>query len=369
MRYYEQLSDLIGHTPLLRLTINRDDWLLLGKMESFNPGGSIKDRSALGLIRYAEAKGSLKPGMTLVESSSGNTAIALAMLAAERGYKFMAVVDEHALPEKVAKIRALGGAIQFCDTAHLPLGQVGVDVRRQLAKQLAAERADYLCLDQYDNPDNPEFYYHTLGEELLQDTGGEIDILIGPVGTGSSLCGAARRLKEHNPAIRVYGVEPEGSISFGKEGKVYHQSGPGFPPGAKIPDNIDHALIDRDFQVADSATFHTMRFLSRERGIFLGDSGGATLYQAMQIIRQSAPHPARPKVLVALLSDSGNSYLSHAYDDAWMRERDLFQPEIEAELTAFYAENCVKNTPHFHIGRKGEHITIFPGKPGLIIHP
>ena len=342
IHYHEELSDLIGHTPLLKLATHRDDWLLLGKLEGLNPGGSIKDRSALGLIQYAEAKGILKKGMTLVESSSGNTAIGLAMLAAERGYKFLAIVDAHAALEKIAKIRALGGEVHFCDTAHLPLGQVGVDVRRQLAKRIAEERTGYLCLEQYDNGDNPEFYYHTLGEELLRDTGGEIDILIGTVGTGSSLCGAARRLKEFNPDIRVYGVEPEGSISFGKEGQVFHQTGPGFPSSAKIPNNIDYSLIDQDFQVPDSAAFHTMRFLSRKRGLFLGDSSGATLYQAMKIIQESMPYPAKPKVIVALLSDGGNSYLSRAYDDGWMEERNLFQPEIEMELSAFYAKNCLE---------------------------
>lgn len=334
MRYYETVSDLIGRTPLFKLPTCREDWLLLGKLEMFNPGGSIKDRSALGLIQSFERSGRLKPGMTIVESSSGNTAIALAMLAAERGYHFIAVVDNHAPAEKIVKIKALGGELYFCDTNHLLPGQVGVDVRRRIAQQLSQTYDDYLCLDQYDNPANPAFYAQTLGNELLCDTDGQIDVLIGSVGTGSSLSGTGRRLKEHNPHIKVYSVEPVGSISFGKPGHVYYQSGPGFPPGAQIPANIDYTLIDRDFQVSDSASFHTMRFLACKLGLFLGDSSGAVLYQAMKVIQTSPVQQSR--VMVALLCDSGSSYLSHAYDDAWIEERGLLAPAIEQELAAFY---------------------------------
>ncbi len=336
MTYYEQISDLIGHTPMLKIPVYYRNWLVLGKMETFNPGGSVKDRSALGLVLHAERKGILKKGMTIVESTSGNTGIALAMLAAERGYKFMAVVDAHATGEKIDKIKALGGELYLCDTSSLPKGQVGVNIRRSIAKQLSQTNEHYICLDQYDNPVNPEFYYHTLGEELLQDTKGEIDIFIGAVGTGSSLCGVAKRLKDHNPNTQVYAVEPEGSISFGKAGKVYYQSGPGFPTGAKIPKNIDYSIIDKDFQVPDSATFHTVRFMASRYGLFLGDSAGAVLYQTMKIVQQQGESTNRNKIIVVLICDGGQYYLSHAYNDEWMQEMGFFQPAIETELEAFY---------------------------------
>lgn len=336
MTYYEQLSGLIGHTPLLKIPTNYPNWLVLGKMEIFNPGGSIKDRSALGLIIDAENKGLLKKGMTIVESTSGNTGIALAMLAAERGYKFIAVADSHGLKEKLDKIKALGAELYLCDTSELPSGQVGTDIRRDIAQQLAQTNDDYICLNQYDNPANPEFYYHTLGTELLEGTSGEIDVLIGAVGTGSALSGAARRLKQHTPNIQIYAVEPEGSISFGKEGKVYYQSGPGFPAGATLPQNIDYSVIDQDYQISDSATFHTLRFMARRHGLFLGDSAGAALYQTMKFIQQQDNNNTSPKTLVVVICDSGQYYLSHAYNDEWMQEMNLFEPAIETELAAFY---------------------------------
>jgi len=334
--YYKQLSDLIGHTPLFKFSITHPNWLVLGKMEIFNPGGSIKDRSALGLIRDAEEKGLLKKGMTIVESTSGNTGIALAMLAAERGYNFIAVADRHGLKEKLAKIEALGAELYLCDTNELPPGQVGTDMRRRIAQQLAQANDDYICLNQYDNPANPDFYYHTLGTELLEDTNGEIDIVIGAVGTGSALSGVARRLKGYNPKIQIYAVEPEGSISFGKPGKAYYQSGPGFPANATLPQNIDYTVIDRDYQVSDSATFHTLRFMARKHGLFLGDSAGAALYQTMKIIQHRGDDITKNKTLVVLICDGGQYYLSHAYNDAWMQEMGLFEPTIETELEAFY---------------------------------
>ena len=336
MRGAQTITKLIGRTPLVELPVRSAGWRVLAKLEMFNPGGSIKDRTALGLITAAERQGCLRPGMTIVESTSGNTGVALAMLAAERGYTFVAVVDTHALPEKIVKIKALGGRIQYCNTDHLPAGQVGVDVRRQVARAMAQADPSCVCLDQYDNPANPEFYSRTLGEELLCDTDGEIDVLIGAVGTGSALCGVGRRLKEHNPNTRIYAVEPEGSISFGKPGKVYHQSGPGFPSGARIPRNLDHALIDRDFQVSDHAAFHTMRYLARACGFFIGDSGGAVLYQTMQVVQSAPEAPDSQRMLVALICDGGQPYLSHAYDDAWMQRMGFMPSRIEASLERFF---------------------------------
>lgn len=336
MNYYRKLSDLIGNTPLVEIRTARPDWLLLGKLEWFNPGGSIKDRAALGLITAAERRGALRRGMTMIESSSGNTAIALSILAAERGYKFVAVVDTHAPAGKIARIKAVGGELYYCDTSSLPAGTHGVDLRRKLARQLCEGRDDFINLDQYDNVDNRDFYRDTLGVELWRDTAGRMDILLGGVGTGSSLCGTAAYLKTQDATIQAYGVEPQGSVNFGKPGGLYRLSGPGFPPTDALPKNLDQVLVDKDFQVSDRASYQTVRYFGRERGLFLGDCAGMVLYQAMCCIRQS-PVSEQRRVMVALLTDNGNSYMGQVFNDAWLGSlEEAADPQVEEALYDFY---------------------------------
>lgn len=332
MNIKNNLSDLIGETPMLLLNTIRSDWEIYLKLEYFNPGGSFKDRTARALIDAAEKSGKLKKGMTLYESSSGNTAKALAMLSAARGYKFVAVVDEHAPADKLNAIRAYGGKLHFCaDDKKSKEGHL-VDIRRGLAKKLAKENGG-LNLDQYDNPENPKGFYDTLGKEIIKQVP-DLDYLVGTVGTGSSLSGAGRYIKEHSKA-QIIALEPQGSSHFSPHGHGYFISGPGYPVGAVLPKNIDTTLFDKNDYVSDSEAFNTMRFFSYKKGLLVGDSSGMLLFYAMKFIRETTKSNIIKK-MVLIIGDSGESYLSHAFNDGWMITNELLNKQIENELTEFY---------------------------------
>ena len=326
------LSDLIGNTPMLEVKTVRLDWKIYLKLEYFNPGGSFKDRTAKALIEAAEKSGKLKKGMTIYESSSGNTAKALAMLSAERGYKFVAIVDNHAPADKLNSIVAYGGGLHFCTEEDGAKGGHLVDVRRKAAKRLAEENAG-INLDQYDNPENPLGYYNTLGKEILEQVP-KIDYLLGTVGTGSSLCGTGKYLKE-NSKLKIIALEPKGSSHFSPRGHGYFISGPGYPAGAVLPKNINHSVIDQHDYVSDIETFNTMRFFASKKGLLVGDSSGMVLYYAMKFIERSPKDPYI-KTAVLIIGDSGESYLSHAYSDNWMIEKELLNNTIDKELSSFY---------------------------------
>ena len=215
MNIKHSLSELIGETPLLSVKTARSDWEIYLKLEYYNPAGSFKDRTASSLIEAAEKSGKLKKGMTLFESSSGNTAKALAMLSAARGYKFVAIVDRHAPADKLNAIRAYGGELYFCADDENSKGGHLVDIRRNIAKKLA-EECGGLNLDQYDNPDNPQGFYDTLGKEIIKQVP-DLDYLMGTVGTGSSLSGAGRYVKENSEA-QIIALEPQGSSHFSPHG-------------------------------------------------------------------------------------------------------------------------------------------------------
>ena len=277
------VEELIGNTPMLYIPQRRKDWELYLKLEYMNPAGSFKDRTALALINAAEKSGKLKKGMRIFESSSGNTAKALAMIAAMRGYKFTAIVDTHAPADKLNTIRAYGGELYFCSDKTKEGGHL-VDIRRQKAKELA-KKTGGINLDQYDNPENPNGFYESLGPEILEQVP-DIDVLVGTVGTGSSLSGTGRYLKEKRE-VKVIALEPKGSSHFSPHGHGYFISGPGYPAGAIPPKNIDKDLFDSHDYVSDSEAFNTMRFFARERGLLVGDSSGMVLYYAMKYIEES----------------------------------------------------------------------------------
>lgn len=328
----ENLCDLIGNTPVLEVKTTRSDWKVYLKLEYFNPGGSFKDRTAKALIEAAEKSGKLKRGMNIYESSSGNTAKALAMLSAQRGYQFVAVVDRHAPADKLNSILAYGGKLHFCTDEEDKKGGHLVDVRRKMAKKLAEEN-DGINLDQYDNPENPLGFYNTLGKEVLNQIPG-VDYLLGTIGTGSSLSGTGKYIKEHSKA-KVIALEPKGSSHFSPHGHGYFISGPGYPAGAVLPKNIDHSVFDLHDYVSDREAFNTMRFFARERGLLLGDSSGMLLYYAMKFIKKS-PIENQNKTMVLIIGDSGESYLSHAFSDSWMIEKELLDDAVIQELSTFY---------------------------------
>ena len=332
VRIVSRVSDLIGETPFFDLPLRLPHWRLLLKLEKFNPGQSMKDRMARSMIEEAERSGRLRKGGTIVESSSGNTGIGLALLAAERGYRFLAVVDHHASRDKVRVMRAYGAEIVEVEGAFAE-DEVATAARESLADRLGASIPGAVFLAQADNPANPLGYYGTLAHEILA-AAGDLDVLVGAVGTGGSLCGSARRIKEQRPAVRVVGVEPVGSIIFGGEAGCYYQSGTGTPAGVEVAGNVDYSLIDERCKVSDAAAFTTARHLARRFGLLVGGAAGGVIHSAL---RRLAEHP-EGGTAVAITADGGERYLDTVFDDAWMEKRQLFDATVEHWLREILPE-------------------------------
>jgi cystathionine beta-synthase len=326
-----RVSDLIGDTPLLELCRTAQDARLLVKLESLNPTGSAKARMARQMVLDAERSGALRPGGRIVESTSGNTGFALAVLAAERGYAFTAVVDRHACRDKLRAMTALGAELVYVSEDGDE--DLATAAREELAERLAAELPDAVFTEQHNNPSNADGYA-ALAAELTAALPGGIDHLIGAVGTGGSLCGTARGLLDAFPDLVVIGVEPVGSIAFGGPGGTYYQSGTGTPPGAELGALVDYDLIDAGRKVSDRAAFATARMLARRTGLLVGGSAGGVLYEALRELVHVAP----ASTMVALVCDAGEKYLDSVFDDDWMRERELLDAEAEAEVAALLTQ-------------------------------
>jgi cystathionine beta-synthase len=320
-----RVSDLIGATPLLELCRTAEGSRLLLKLESLNPTGSAKARMARQMVRDAERSGELRPGGRIVESTSGNTGVALAVLAAERGYDFTAVVDRHACRDKLRAMEALGAQLVYATDGDDD--NLATAAREELAEQLAGESRNAIFTEQHNNPSNAEGYA-ALAEELTAALPEGIDHLVGAVGTGGSLCGTARELGDAFPEMVVIGVEPVGSIAFGGRGGPYYQSGTGTPPGAELGALVEYDLIDEGRKVSDRAAFATARALARHTGLLVGGSAGGVLYQAL---RQFEREPGST-TMVALVCDAGEKYLDSVFDDDWMRKRELLDAAAEAEV-------------------------------------
>lgn len=323
-RVVDRVTDLGGGTPILRLRLRTSRWVLLVKLEKTNPGQSMKDRMARGMLDDAERTGTLAPGGVIVESSSGNTATGLAILAAERGYRFIAIVDHHAAPEKLRLIRAYGGEL-----VHVPSstseGEVATRERERAAEELARSIVGAVYLRQPDNPANGDSYA-ALGDEVLAQTGARFDLLFGAVGTGGSLSGTARRCKAALPRLRVVGVEPVGSIIFGGPAGPYLQSGTGTPEGVEIGRNVDRTAIDEGTKVSDAQAFTMARALARRRALLVGGSAGGVLFVALARLANMPGEGAA----VALAGDGGEKYLDTFFDDEWFASRRLHAPEADA---------------------------------------
>ena len=319
--------DLIGNTPMLRLCSKNQAWEYFLKLEKWNPGQSMKDRAVLSMIQSAEVQGRLKPGGTIVESSSGNTAIGLAIMAAVKGYKFLAVMDHHAPVEKVNMIRAYGGEIVFVDS---PLGMeegLALDKREKLASELAHKTPNAIYIEQHHNPANTHAYPTTLAREII-GTIPDLDLFFAAIGTTGSICGTSKGFKAVGRNIRVIAVEPKVSIFFSDEGAPYFQSGTGNPMGAELPRILDRSLIDEGLQVTDTEAFACCRALARRFGLLLGGSAGGVMYRALDYT--SAKGGSGKAVILAC--DGGEKYLSTIYNDDWMRENGLLAPELELEV-------------------------------------
>ena len=303
MRIHEHITDLIGSTPLLRLTnytaAHQLPATLLAKLECFNPAGSAKDRVALSMIADAEQRGLLAPGGTLIEPTSGNTGIGLAMAAAARGYKCVLVMPDTMSIERRKLLAAYGARVE------LTPGALGMQGAIDRAEAIRRETPNSLVTGQFDNPANPAAHYASTGPEIWQDTDGQVDIFVAGVGTGGTISGVARFLKEQNPAVRIVGVEPEASPLLTKG---YAGPHPLQGIGANfVPANLDLSLVDEIIPVSGEDAYRTGRELAQGEGVLVGVTSGAAVWAAAQLARR--PENAE-KTIVALLPDSGERYLS-----------------------------------------------------------
>jgi cystathionine beta-synthase len=322
-----RITDWIGCTPLLEMKARTNDWRLFIKLEKFNPGGSMKDRMARGMIDAAERSGRLRPGGTIVESSSGNTGTGLALLAAERGYRFIVVVDHHTAVDKIRAMKALG-ATTFVIGAERPGDRVATAEREATAKRIAESIPGAVLMAQHENQANAASY-EGLAHDLAKEVG-DIDILVGSVGTGGSLCGTARALKEIQPRATVLGVEPKGSVIFGADGGSYYQSGTGVPPDVELGSVIDYRVIDEGAVVDDVAAFNTCRFFASRFGVLLGGSAGAVLYAAAERLKALKGQGN----MVVIAGDGGEKYLDTIFDDEWMKRRNLLDRSVDADIAS-----------------------------------
>ena len=317
----ESVLELVGHTPLVRLRrlqgAQRAD--LLAKLEWFNPGGSVKDRAGLAMIEAAETQGLLKPGATLVEATFGNTGIGLAIAARLKGYRLVVTLPDRISPDKVNLLKAYGAKVILTPT-DLPDSHPGH--YRNLAKRIADETPGAFQPNQYFNEANPRVHYETTGPEIWKQTAGRIDVLVAGLGTGGTLAGAGRYLKERNPDIRLVGVDPKGSRYQGAfagapadgAARPYLLEGIGqdFLPGT-----LDLKLLDHVLTVDDAEAFAMARRLALEEGLLAGGSAGAAVTAALRI----AADWASGLTLVVILPDDGRNYLSRIYSDEWMRDQ------------------------------------------------
>jgi cystathionine beta-synthase len=304
----------IGDTPLVRLSRIHPAGNLVAKIESMNPGGSIKDRIGLGMIEAAERDGLLSPGDTIVEPTSGNTGVGLAMVAALKGYRLIAVMADKQSQEKQDLLRAYGAEVVVCPTDVAPEDPTSY---YSVAADLAS-RPGHFRPDQYSNPANPMAQYSTTGPEIWRQTDGQVGIFVAGVGTGGTITGIARYLKEQAPHIKVVGVDPKGSIyTAASEAEVttYLIEGVGedFWPGTFDPDVVDEYEV-----VTDTEAFHMTRRLVREEGILAGGSCGMALVGAVRVAER---YP--DELVVVVLPDGGRNYLSRIFNDAWMAEQGL----------------------------------------------
>ena len=324
---FDNITQAIGRTPLVRLNrVGLDTGATFyAKLEYTNPGHSVKDRIAVQIIDDAERQGTLKPGGTIIECTSGNTGMGLAMVGAARGYRTIFVMPDKVSDEKIKALRAFGAKVVTTPTAVAP-----DDPRSyySVAKRIAAQTPSSFFANQYHNQSNPEAHYRTTGPEIWEQTEGQVDAVVIATGTGGTLTGIARYIKERKPGVKFVLIDPVGSILYDyfktkqiiSSFKTYKVEGFGED---FLPTTLDFAFVDECYQVTDKECFLTARELTRKEGLFTGGSGGGAVCGAIKFARE---HP-ECKTIVVILPDSGSRYLSKVYDDDWLRANSFLDDE------------------------------------------
>jgi cystathionine beta-synthase len=319
MEVHKTILEVIGNTPLVRL--NRVSQglkpAILAKLENLNPGGSVKDRIGVAMIEEAERKGLLRPGGTIIEPTSGNTGVGLALVAAVRGYKMIFVMPDKMSEEKRAILRAYGAKVVVTPTNVPPESS---EYYTKVAERLARETPHAYMPNQYENRANPDAHYRTTGPEIWRQTEGKVDVFVCGMGTGGTITGIGRYLKEKKKGLKVVGADPEGSIFYPRfhgQREQPHQYkvegiGEDFMPGT-----LDMSIVDDVIQISDADAFQMARRLAQEEGILVGGSGGTAVQAALRV----AEHLDEHKMIVTLLPDTGRNYLSKLFSDKWMREQ------------------------------------------------
>ncbi len=333
MQYANSLLDLVGNTPLVRLgrtldlaDSSADGPLVLAKVEYLNPGGSVKDRIATRMIEAAEASGALQPGGTIVEPTSGNTGVGLAMVAQQKGYKCIFVCPDKVSEDKRNVLKAYGAEVVVCPTAVAPEHPDSYyNVSDRLASQPGAWKPD-----QYSNPHNPRSHYETTGPEIWEQTDGKVTHFVAGVGTGGTISGIGRYLKERNPDVQIVGADPAGSVYSGGTGRPYLVEGVGED---FWPDTYDRDIADRIIEVSDADSFAFTRRLAREEAMLVGGSAGMAAYAARQLAHELAEQGRTDAVIVVLLPDSGRGYLTKVFNDDWLATYGFATPGAAAEQT------------------------------------
>lgn len=333
MKFAKNILETIGNTPLVRINkITQElDCLVLAKVETFNPGNSVKDRMAVKMIEDAEADGRLKPGGTIIEGTSGNTGMGLALGAIVKGYKLICVITDKQSKEKMDILRAVGAKVIVCPTDVEP-----DDPRSyySVSKRLGTEIPNSWYVNQYDNPSNAIAHYEQTGPEIWEQTEGKVTHFVVGVGTGGTISGVAKYLKEHNPNVKIWGVDTYGSV-FKKyhetgifdENEIYSYITEGIGEDI-LPKNVDFSLIDGFTKVTDKDAAVFTRRLALEEGIFVGNSAGSAIKGVLQLKEHFKPED----VVVVLFHDSGSRYVGKMFNDDWMRERGFLDEEITTAI-------------------------------------
>ena len=329
MKYAKNILETIGNTPLVKINklTTEIDALVLAKVETFNPGNSTKDRMAVKMIEDAEADGRLKPGGTIVEGTSGNTGMGLALAAIVKGYKLICVISDKQSKEKSDILRAVGAKVIICPTDVEP-----TDPRSyySVSRKLGEETPNSWYVNQYDNPSNSVAHYEQTGPEIWEQTDGKITHFVVGVGTGGTISGVAKYLKEKNPNIKIWGIDTYGSV-FKKyhetgifdENEIYSYVTEGIGEDI-LPKNVDFSLIDGFTKVTDKDAAVYTRRIALEEGIFVGNSAGAAIKGVLQL----KEHFTKDDVVVVLFHDSGSRYVGKMFNDDWMRERGFLDEEV-----------------------------------------